>query len=447
MKAENVKEGYFKMGEQITQVQIKMFHEHYANNTQYQKIENSITSQGLEKACLNESIIAENPSVFNIELSETKCYDQKDSMKCWIFAGFNVIKRNMAENLKQDVLQFTLSDNYISFYDKLEKSNTIYEKVLDCPEVDIIKIAETDILNNAITECGNWAQFYAIVSKYGLVPEEIMPSTRDSENSETLVRLFSEKVKADVIQLVAYKKEKSLEELRIEKEKMLEANFVFLSEIMGRPPFSFSYAYVQKDNKKVIIKEISPLVFKNTYLTLPLENYIAVANEVDWDKQEYQKYKYQMATNIYQHSDTELLSLPINEIKDLVVKQLKDEVPVFMGISIKKYRYEKLGILDTRIYQYEKMLPFKRLPKKEAVNLNETMLHHFMNITGVMIEDGMCKRWKVEDSHGEIEKPKGYYVMNDNYFDDFVCVIVVDKQYLTIEQSRVWEQEAKLMEK
>ena len=113
------------MSEQISLEQIKRFNKIY-NSTPYNKIiENTITKNGLENSCINRDIIIENQPVFNIELPESKRYDQKDSLKCWIFAGLNVIKHNIAKNLNMDVMDLELSDNYIAFFDKLEKSNNI----------------------------------------------------------------------------------------------------------------------------------------------------------------------------------------------------------------------------------------------------------------------------------------------------------------------------------
>ena len=78
------------MDEQISLEQIKRFKEIYNSNPQNKIIENAITKNGLENACINRDIIIENQPVFNIELPESKRYDQKNSVKCWIVAGLNV---------------------------------------------------------------------------------------------------------------------------------------------------------------------------------------------------------------------------------------------------------------------------------------------------------------------------------------------------------------------
>ena len=119
------------MNKQITLDLIKKFSKKYNNNSLNKIIENAITKNGLEKSCIDNNIIIENQPIFNIELPEGKRYDQKDNYRCWIYAGLNFIKYNIAQNLKINLKNFALSNNYIAFFDKLEKSNNTYENIIN----------------------------------------------------------------------------------------------------------------------------------------------------------------------------------------------------------------------------------------------------------------------------------------------------------------------------
>ena len=57
------------------------------------------------------------------------------------------------------------------------------------------------------------------------------------------------------------------------------------------------------------------------------------------------------------------------------------------------------------------------------------------------IIDDKIIRWKVENSWGDKDN-KGYFIMNDNYFDEFVMNAVVKKEYLTSKQLEMLNQEA-----
>ncbi len=125
------------MNKQITLEQINEFSKEYNNEKTNKIIENSITKNGLENTCIDRNVIIENQPIFNIELPESKRYDQKDSYKCWVYAGINVIKHNIAENLNIDIMNLELSNSYIAFFDKLEKSNNAYENIIELKNIDL----------------------------------------------------------------------------------------------------------------------------------------------------------------------------------------------------------------------------------------------------------------------------------------------------------------------
>lgn len=112
-----------------------------------------------------------------------------------------------------------------------------------------------------------------------------------------------------------------------------------------------------------------------------------------------------------------------------------------MGVHILKFRDTKSGILDTRLYDYENTLGLRKLSKEEALNLYDISMHHVMTFTGVNLIDNKPQRWKIEDSYGDKPKVNGYYIMNDNFLNEFVLSVVIDKKYLSQEQLQLLEQE------
>lgn len=57
--------------------QIKKFYNEYNRDKNNKIIENAMKKIGMESFCLNTDIINRTPNVFNIELPNTKIYDQK----------------------------------------------------------------------------------------------------------------------------------------------------------------------------------------------------------------------------------------------------------------------------------------------------------------------------------------------------------------------------------
>ena len=430
------------MDKQISIEQISKFSEEYNKNRNNKIIENAITKNGLENACIDRQVIIENVPIFNVELPESTRYDQKDSYKCWIYAGINVIKHNIAQNLNIDIMKLELSNNFIAFFDKLEKSNNAYENIIELENTDLDYIHKEKIVEYCVSEGGYWQWFVSIINKYGIVPMSFMPDVVESTNYEKVSDIFTEKVKKDISYLLKLKNEnESIERLRSDKERFLQENYNLLSKILGEPNFKFDYEYKDKNNKYIRYKDMTPIEFKNKFLTLDLNNFLSIGNLPMYNKEYYKIYSKKYLGNIYKDSYATFLNLPIEDLKDLAIKQLKDGIPVWMGAHIMKFRDKKSGILDIRLYDYRDTLNFNPLSKKEALDLHDIEMHHAMTFCGVHLLENKPVKWKIEDSYGNKEKVNGYYIMNDNFFNEFVLSVVIDKKYLTEEQLKLLEQE------
>lgn len=430
------------MDNQISIEQIKMFSKKYNEDTQNKMIEKNITEKGLEAACINEEVIKENERIFNIELADCKRQDQSESHRCWIYASLNMLKHNIAKNLNININELDLSTNYIAFFDRLEKANKAYENAINLNNLDFDYINKENIFRYAGTEGGRWEYFVAIINKYGLVPRNIMPDTFETKNWEKLERVYTEKVVKDVLKLLKLKEKNiSIDELRKVKGRFIEENYSILSKILGEPKYEFTYEYKDINNEEQKIENITPLQFKERYLSLKVEDFISIENMPMYNKEYYKIYRKKYMGGVIGKGNAQFLNLPINEMKELVIKQLKDRVPVYMGVNITKFRDDKSGVLDTRLYNYKEMLGLESLTKEDALNMYNIRYHHAMIFCGVHLVDNKPIRWKIEDSYGDKEKFDGYYIMNDNYFDEFVINVVIDKKYLNEKQLKTLEQE------
>lgn len=425
---------------------IENYKEIYNKDINNKIIENAITKNGINKVCLNSDVIKRNRNLFNIELPKTKIYDQKDSSRCWIHAGINLIKNNIADNLNLKEENYALSINYLSFLDKLEKSNSMYERVIENDKFNLNEEINKDYLKYGVYEGGYFEYFRSLVNKYGIVPETIMPDVESSLHSQELSRLFNEKVKKDIFNLLDLKKNSVIDDLRKEKNKMLEENYNILAKCLGDLPVKFNYEYKDKEDKYVIIKNITPKEFANKYLTINLNDLVSISNLPMFNKEYNKLYRKKYSENIIEDCIIQFVNLPIEILKELAVKQLKDNMPVIFGCDMKKMRNNDLGIMDAELYNYKDVFKFELLSKEEALNLYDISYEHVMLITGVHVVDNKIIRWKVEDSYGDKVHKDGYYVLNDNFFNDFVIQVIIDKKYLSIEQLKLFDQDPILFE-
>lgn len=69
---------------------------------------------------------------------------------------------------------------------------------------------------------------------------------------------------------------------------------------------------------------------------------------------------------------------------------------------------------------------------------------HAMVLTAVTEKDGQedaFEKWRVENSWGEDRGNKGYLIMTDDWFSEYVYEVVVDKKHVPEEILAVMQQE------
>ncbi|MGE5329516.1 MAG: aminopeptidase C [Deltaproteobacteria bacterium] len=437
------------MNKDITFDQLKVFKEKYRSKPNNKLMESIITTNGIINVARNKDAINRNKNVFSIELPRVKISDQEKSRRCWAFAGLNLLKRQVAQSLNIDIETFELSQNYIVFYDKLEKANNFYESIIKFREKELLDREMLVVLDWALYEGGHWQYFTELVKKYGVVPKAAMPETKDSKDSAVLTEILNTKVARDAIKLKRMLKElQDLERIREEKNKMLEQVYNILCKVLGEPPEKFEFEFYDKNNSYKRIDFVTPLDFYAQNVKIKIDDYIVVANVPMHNKQYNKIYKErEYIADIIEKSNHYFFNIELNEMKELVVKTLKDGEPVYFDTHFHKNNDAELEIFDAELYQFDKVLEVDlEMSKEELLDYREIRLQHMMLFTGVHIVDDKILRWKVENSFGSQKRNEGYYVMNDNFFNKYVLECVINKKYFTEEQLKFIEKEPIMFE-
>ena len=79
--------------------------------------------------------------------------------------------------------------------------------------------------------------------------------------------------------------------------------------------------------------------------------------------------------------------------------------------------------------------------KSARLAYHMSRMNHAMLFTGVDLVDGRPRRWRVENSWGEDPGRKGFFVMNDNWFGEYVFEIAAAGRYLDDGQKAALEVE------
>lgn len=373
--------------------------------------------------------------MFSINLKTLPVTDQKSSGRCWIFAGCNVIREAIAK--KYNLEEFEISQNYVAFYDKLEKCNYLLESII------LLKDREKDdrtldyLLSTGIQDGGQWDLFVNIVNKYGIVPKNAFPETYQSSNTYGIDNLLNK-----YIRKFAYEIRNEEMDIQSRKEKCIKEIYSILCSCFGIPPKTFSFEYVDKDKNYHIVKDLTPIKFYQEIVQMDLNNYVSIINSPTSDKPFNNVYTVDYLGNVAEGNEVLYLNLPIERLKELAVNQLKDGESVWFGSDCGKDADGTDGVWDDSTFDIDTLFQIDSSMSKGAMlDTRESAMNHAMVITGVNLDNENPTKWKIENSWGEKYGHKGYYVATDSWFSKYVYQVVINKKYLSEEEKNILNNE------
>lgn len=425
----------------ITQKMIAEFQNNFQQNSLNCVLQNAIIKSGIQSVSRNNDSIINMRYTFSEEIKTEKITWQQKSGRCWLFAGLNTFRQKISKELK--IKDFELSQNYPMFWDKLEKSNYFLENVLETLDEDIYSRVFMWLLDAPVQDGGQWDMFANLINKYGVVPKEIMPETFHSSDTLHMDRLLTLKLRDDAAELRKMAREgKQIEALRQRKNEMLSDIYRMVAFFLGDPPSKFDFEFRDKDDKFFQDLNLTPHDFFQKYVKLNMDDFVSVINAPTEDKPFNRTFTVKFLGNMKEGKDVLYLNVDVAAMKEMTLAQIKDGVPVWFGCDVGKMLDSEAGIMDSKLYLYEQALgvPFG-LNKAGRLLYGESQLTHAMVFTGANIVNGKPNRWKVENSWGDKYGKEGYFIMSDDWFDEFNYQVVIDRKYLSEEQKKVLEQE------
>jgi len=231
-----------------------------------------------------------------------------------------------------------------------------------------------------------------------------------------------------------YVKGMSKKSIMQEKESMLEELYSFLCVCFGEPPKEFVWEYRDKNKTFIRTEMIKPIEFFNLYIGEVLKNYVSIINSPTSDKIYGKAYTVKYLGNVIGGNEVVYINTDIYTMKMLTKQQLKNNETVWFGSDVSKYMDIETGILDNEAYNYNVAFGMNfDMTKEERLDYRESCMNHAMVITGVNLCSDVPNRWKIENSWGDEKGDKGYLVMSDKWFDEYVYQVVINKNYLSKE--------------
>ena len=409
------------------------------------EIEDSYVSTPTDKAirnALNTTSItvlaenAENAAMIDTNFSDrvrTKgITDQKSSGRCWLFTRLNVLRAAAID--KWDLGEFQFSQSYCFFYDQLEKANLFLQAVIDTRDLPFEDREVDWLFSNPLSDGGTFTGVADLVTKYGLVPASAMPESYIANNTSAFTTQLKTLLRKDGLQLRGefpdVKKKNLPAHLESLKTDMLKEVYRLLVLAYGKPPKEF----VWKD------KSYTPQAFYQELLGYDLKgNYVMLMND---PCREYGKvYEIQYDRHLYDGQNWLYVNLPIERIKEMAIASIKANTAMYFSCDVAKFLDRKKGVADLNNFDYESLLGVDlSMDKKQRVMTHSSGSSHAMTLIAVDLKDGKPCKWMVENSWGAASGYKGNIIMTDEWFNEYMFRLVVERRFVPEDVLKMLEQ-------
>ena len=418
------------MRQNISLTNIKEFSKKFNSLNSNLLSRNLLTQNDVNKVSINwENFSKINHIYSNTIATQLPVTNKKASGRCWGFAGLNLLRLEIVK--KYNLNNFEFSQNYFMFWDKLEKANYFLENIIETIEYETDSRLLMHLLNSPVQDGGQWDMFVNLVEKYGLVPQSVMPESNHSSKSGMMNYFLTHKLREFASILRKSKKIKT-GKLRIKKQEMISEIYSLLCMFLGNPPTKFDWVIKDKNNKFKRFEKIDPLSFYKKFTKINLKDKVCLINAPMKNKKMNELYTVDFLGNVVNGKIIKYANVEIKELKKAAINSLKNDEAVWFGCDVGKMFNRDLGLMDIKIYDYEKLFNTTfNMNKSTRLEYADSLMTHAMLFTGVDIVKNIPKKWRVENSWGNKNGDQGYYLMSDNWFDEYNYEVVVDRKYLS----------------
>ena len=417
------------------------------NGTANKALFNAIANNNIDDLVKNPASTADVDTHFSVETPSQSIHNQKSSGRCWMFSGLNVLRSNFAKDDQQGrVVEF--SHDYLFFYDQLEKANLMLQGVIDFGKKSIEDPQVQFFFKNPLNDGGTFCGVADLAAKYGLVPMSAQPETYSSNSTSKMSRLVSSKLREyglELRKMIAGGKKTAAIQAR--KTEMLSTIYHMLSLTLGEPVKEFTYAFRDKDGKQVgEARKYTPKSFYEETVGKDLNGtFLMLMND---PRRAYHKtYEVEYDRHTYDGHNWKYLNLPMDEIAQLAIASLKDGRKMYSSYDVGKQLDRKRGYLALDNFDYGTLFGTTfQMDKADRISTFDSGSTHAMTLTAVDIDaSGKPVKWKVENSWGADNGFNGCFIMTNDWFNEYMFRLVVDKKYASDQLLKEFDQKPTML--
>jgi bleomycin hydrolase len=384
------------MSTDLSEIDLELMRKQFSASPKNRVAQNAVAQTSIDGVALDREVVVGTDTTVSNLLDDWSVTNQKKSGRCWLFAGLNLLRVGAAQamNLKE----FEFSENHLSF-----------------------------LLSEVAGDGGQWNMFVALVAKHGVVPKTVMPETHSSSQTARMNEILQSVLRQGALELRGCPAEEQQER----KLRIVEAVHRILCIHLGTPPERFTWQWADKDRVFHRDGEMTPKEFAAKYVGLALEEYVCLVDDARPTSPKGRTFTVDYLGNVVGGPPVVYLNVDMAVMKKAAMDAIVGGEPVWFGCDVGKMRNNDLGIWDARLYDLESVYDVSfSLDKAERLAVHDALMTHAMLFTGVDVVDGSPRKWRVENSWGDEKADKGFWTMNDNWFDEHVFEIAARRDQL-----------------
>ncbi|XP_055382237.1 bleomycin hydrolase isoform X2 [Condylostylus longicornis] len=370
---------------------------------------------------------------------------QKSSGRCWLFAALNCIRIPFMKKYNLD--EFEFSQSYLFFWDKIERCNYFLNNIAKTASKEEVEGRLLSfLLNDPTCDGGQWDMLVNLITKHGLMPKNCFPESFSSEASLRMNQILKSKLREySKILRDTYAETKDDTKMQNKIIDMMGEIYKVVGICLGIPSETFKWQYYDKSKNYNVIGPITPLEFYENYVKtiFNVQDKICLVTDPRPSNHYGQAYTVECLGNVVGGRPVLYNNQPVELLMDLVTASLKKGEPVWFGCEVSKRFAAKQGIEDLIIHDFKLAFDVDiqiGLGKADRLIYGESAMTHAMVFTAVSLdENGKPVKFRVENSWGEERGEKGYLVMTNEWFKEFLFEIVVDKSIVPEEVLKVFD--------
>lgn len=401
----------------------------YPTTPAYRALHNAIGQNDINKLAYNVDNKNKLDMHFSNRVPSKGITDQQSSGRCWLFTGLNVLRAQAMKNHNLPELQ--LSQVYNWFYDQLEKSNLFLQSIIDTANKPMDDRTVDFLFHNPISDGGQFTGVADIISKYGVVPTEVMPETFTANNTSRMRQLISLKLREDGLELRQLVADGKKKEAETRKQQMIGEIYNILALNLGVPPTEFTWTRRDKQGKEIETRTYTPQQFYQEYFGNDLKNgYVMIMN--DPTRPYYKVYEIDLDRHAYDGDNWRYLNLPMDELKQIAIASIKDSTAMYFSCDVNKFLDSTTGTLDVDNFDYGSLFDTSfNMNKAQRIQTGASASSHAMTLVGVDLDkNGTPGKWLIENSWGSNRANGGYLIATDQWMNEYLFRLVAEKKYV-----------------